>query len=35
MEILTVSLISLTGQSNYGKAQKRGAAHGGYHPYNR
>ncbi|GFO41824.1 heterogeneous nuclear ribonucleoprotein d-like [Plakobranchus ocellatus] len=23
------------GQSNYGKAQKRGAAHGGYHPYNR
>jgi len=24
-----------TGQSNFGKAQKRGAAHGGYHPYNR
>jgi len=23
------------GQSNYGKTQKRGAAHGGYHPYNR
>lgn len=22
-------------QSNYGKAQKRGAGHGGYHPYNR
>ncbi|BFZ03632.1 hypothetical protein BsWGS_06671 [Bradybaena similaris] len=23
------------GQANYGKTQKRGAGHGGYHPYNR
>jgi len=32
VEVLTVSLISLTGQSNYGKSQKTGGR-GGYRPY--